>query len=429
MAQTPHIAGTSPTDWKYISEGGSTIVFSYTGPPHPQFDGTALRLRKNVLASELEPMEDEENEKEQDDPTIVFQRAVIERLVPKEYLPRLEAVRVQSAWLAELAAICEERRPIERRGKDRIDVHKRKAVLAADLVGGKGWAVEIKPKWGFLPSSLHLSPRTLPIKTRTCRFCMHAHLKTTQGEDVSLGYCPLDLFSGEEARVTRALHALWDVWIGSSGGVNNLRVFVDGQMLRPTVNPSSLSPLAHKLLSSLPVSPSMPSPAPTLNELRECLTSALLPLLLEVPVVPKLAVLQRRLDALDIEGLTALWKRVRPTAGKLGAGLEELTPEDWVRFVDAYLERSENPDSDALPETEEELWYRCAAYLLSATFKDCSIILRMPPPTEDVPTSNGTITVIDLDVKSISRLAKWAELDSEIVDAYAGIRPKGLVRC
>lgn len=63
---------------------------------------------------------------------------------------------------------------------------------------------------------------------------MHSHMKTTEGEDVSLGYCPLDLYSGDKDRVTKALHSLWNVWIGSSGSINNLRVFVEGQMLRPS---------------------------------------------------------------------------------------------------------------------------------------------------------------------------------------------------
>ena len=74
---------------------------------------------------------------------------------------------------------------------------------------------------------------------------MHAHLKSTQGEDASLGYCPLDLFSGEPARVTRALHALWNVWLATGATVNNLRIFVEGRMLKPTaddVRPGS-SPL------------------------------------------------------------------------------------------------------------------------------------------------------------------------------------------
>ena len=50
----------------------------------------------------------------------------------------------------------------------------------------------------------------------------------------ALGYCPLDLYSGVESRVLRALHALWDAWIASAGQVNNLRVFVDGILLTPT---------------------------------------------------------------------------------------------------------------------------------------------------------------------------------------------------
>lgn len=160
---TPHIADTSPHDWKYISEGGSTIVFSYAGPAHPHFDGTALRLRKapvpahedpdkyartqpqRQLPTEGESENEKENEAEEpDDPTIVFQRTVIERLVPREHLPRLDAVRVERGWLQELAALTEPQRPLERRAKDRIDSGRRKAVLATDLVGGNGWAVEIK---------------------------------------------------------------------------------------------------------------------------------------------------------------------------------------------------------------------------------------------------------------------------------------------
>ena len=153
MPDTPRIADTSPHDWKYISEGGSTIVFSYAGAPHPPFDGTALRLRKGPVPAHEDPDKydqptlttgNEESEEEPDDPTIVFQRTVIERLVPREYLPRLDAVHVERAWLQQLSELTEPLRPLERRAKDRIDVQRRKAVLATDLVGGKGWAVEIK---------------------------------------------------------------------------------------------------------------------------------------------------------------------------------------------------------------------------------------------------------------------------------------------
>ncbi len=139
---TTHITETLPSDWKYISEGGSSIVFSYAGSPNPSFDGTALRLRK-VPNNEQETVTPE-GEEEPEDPTIVFQHRVIQRLIPSEFIPRLESVHVDRTWLEELAKLSEERRPAERRAKDRIDLGKRKAVLATDLVGGLGWAVEIK---------------------------------------------------------------------------------------------------------------------------------------------------------------------------------------------------------------------------------------------------------------------------------------------
>ena len=64
--------------------------------------------------------------------------------VSSEFLPHLDAVHVEHNWLHELSTLVEPHRPMERRMRDRIDVSKTKAVLATDLVGGKGWAVEIK---------------------------------------------------------------------------------------------------------------------------------------------------------------------------------------------------------------------------------------------------------------------------------------------
>lgn len=159
--EDPHINETSPHDWKYVAEGGSTIVLSYAGPPNIKFDGTVLRLRKGPLfpvphdaGGTLDVGKDPEIYfEEPDDPIILFQSEVIERLLPEDSLPQLQAVRVESNWLAELASLVEEQRPIARREKDRTDITRRKAVLATDLVGGKGWAIEIK-------ASVHLPDST-----------------------------------------------------------------------------------------------------------------------------------------------------------------------------------------------------------------------------------------------------------------------------
>ena len=172
MLDDPDATTTSPSDWKYVSEGGATIVFSYAGPPRSDFKRTVLRLRKSVTHPPPKPIqkpldlaeewgrkkedeleeawkaaafeEDKEEEEEPDDPTIEFQKRVTSLLIPPKHLPRLEPVRVQREWLQELARLSEAQRPPERRAKDGIDPLKTKAVLATDLVGGKGMAVEIK---------------------------------------------------------------------------------------------------------------------------------------------------------------------------------------------------------------------------------------------------------------------------------------------
>ena len=173
-----------------------------------------------------------------------------------------------------------------------------------------------------------------------------------------------------------------------------------------------------------------------------------------------LARLQRTLDALDVEGLGALWARLRgvpdaipdhaldlseraPTPPPLGKGEAEPDVAEWGRFVDAYLARygaegTGEGEGEGQGETEEELEreravregdedelrFRLLAYLLSASFKDCSLILRARPvavdAAKDTSTVPVTVTVIDLDVKGIDRLAKWAKLDAEIVAAYTG---------
>lgn len=142
---TASVTDTAPSDWKYISEGGASIVFSYVGS-RDEFVGTALRLRK--IDNKLPYTEYGDGEEELDDPSIVFQHRIIEKLVPPLYLPRLESVRAEREWLEQLARLSEDKRPAERRAKDRIDAGRKKAVLATDLVGGLGWAVEIKVSFG-----------------------------------------------------------------------------------------------------------------------------------------------------------------------------------------------------------------------------------------------------------------------------------------
>ena len=146
MTRMADVRHTNPSDWNYVSEGGATIVFSYAGLPHPKFDGTILRLRKTHPLSRLGPKKYTKSdcESEREDPVIEYQNKCIERLIPPQYLPHLETVVLDRSWLEALVALHDFARPEERRKKGGINLERKKGVLATDLVGGNGLAVEIK---------------------------------------------------------------------------------------------------------------------------------------------------------------------------------------------------------------------------------------------------------------------------------------------
>lgn len=136
------ITQTLPSHWKYVSEGGATIVFSYVGPANPIYDGTVLRLRK--AANIPDQRGTASNEDDPDDPIIEYQARCMERLFPRENLPRLQSVRLERGWLEDLAELHDSKRPEARTGKDHIHFSRKKGVLATDLVGGDWISVEIK---------------------------------------------------------------------------------------------------------------------------------------------------------------------------------------------------------------------------------------------------------------------------------------------
>ncbi|KAG6900403.1 hypothetical protein C0993_011096 [Termitomyces sp. T159_Od127] len=252
---------------------------------------------------------------------------------------------------------------------------------------------------------------------------MHSAMKSKMTEAAFPGYCPLDLFSEDMNRVKKAIRGLWDIWTESNGTVNNLKIFVQGQKVVPS---------AASLLLSSDLNPEISH-----EDLREAFTEALLPVLLQTPVLRILCTLQRSLDALDIEGLFKLWRLAESAQQDLhgigtasfpsfpiGSSSTHLTSfepniADWTHFLDMYLSSAAvfnhaNPAPEHLP-------FYLLAYLLSSTFKDCSIIVRLDRLRPTVPARDvkaEQIMIIDLDPKDMARFGKWEKLDQEIVRAY-----------
>ncbi|KAG2365813.1 inositol-pentakisphosphate 2-kinase [Suillus spraguei] len=396
------ITETRPQDWIYVSEGAATIVFSYQGPHNVKFSDHVLRLRK-VAHGSSDNMLLETNTEQLDYPMIAFQENIISKLVPSEFLPSLVVVVLDEDWLRSFVVLRDGDRPAERRQTDQIDVRRSKGVLATDLIGGTSIAMEIKPKWGFLPTECHLSPATVALKTATCRFCMHTSFKMEQG-GFGTTYCPLDLFSRNQTRVRRALGALWAGWYESHGFLNNLRFFVEGRMAKPDDDHSM------QLLALFFTANELTD----VQDLRESFISVLSQALLDSPVLPLLSTLQRTLDILDIEGLSKLYTQTSPGCPYYGIGSSVPDPamEEWEDFVKVYQSDYHSWDHTVL--NPGHLRHYLIAYLLSTTFKDCSIIIR--PKFSQVGSFDATI--IDTDVKSMNHLGKWEKLDMKIVEHY-----------
>lgn len=150
--------------------------------------------------------------------------------------------------------------------------------------------------------------------------------------------------------------------------------------------------------------------------LRDKFVATLLPLLVNTTVLHTLSKLQRTLDPLDIEGLSLLWNNSQSNTDdsvlSLGSKSAQPSIEEWSLFIERYLSPDrpldhKNPDS-------ANLRYYILAYLLSTTFKDCSIMLSVGSESDP---GDDPVRVIDLDVKDINRFGKWRALDQEIVEA------------
>jgi len=162
--------------------------------------------------------------------------------------------------------------------------------------------------------------------------------------------------------------------------------------------------------------------APSLEACMPLFIERLSPLLLDTPLLSLLSKLQRSLDSLDIEGLSLLWAQYH--LGPIGSGIPDPTMDEWVSFTTMYLNTHPPAPTqiDQLASIDKErLRYYILAYIFSATFKDCSVILHFDGGLED------SITVIDLDPKKVERLQKWEVQDREIVMGFKKALEKGEV--
>ena len=416
-----------PSDWKYLSEGGKNLLVRYdpAGAPSSRIatrDGClALRVRKTRRASGHEQDDDEEEDGD------LFAKHVIVPLLggDSDILPYTLAVPVQTEGdkrvLDTIAARIEIDRPAHRRAADGINADKAPRLWAVeDLTApvhlpdgsvSNVLAIEIKPKWGYLPRLPDSSPNH-DVKSQHSRFRMHKVHKHPNPEcpltwqDLDQAYDPLDLYSSDPTRIAKAVSALYADWVATDGQTNNLRFFWNGAVVRPDEQERVRAHLDDGSGSE--------------EKLETLLTSVLVPALKEKTlgansVLERLAHLQASLDDTDVEGLSLAWEAV--THHPLGQAGPD--PEHAILLAEPTLDEMVSAISASDPKagcsvSVAALRRQTIRFLLAASFKDCSMLIRLP----EQGAGQQKTKLIDLDPKPIGKLARFAKLDAEIVASF-----------
>uniref|UniRef100_A0A1D2A661 Inositol-pentakisphosphate 2-kinase n=1 Tax=Auxenochlorella protothecoides TaxID=3075 RepID=A0A1D2A661_AUXPR len=410
MLHLPPTALGSPGDWELLAQGAANYVLQRQGPD--QDVGWLLRIPKirqppDLVSAFLEtqiwaPFLQGLNSGNPADLDESYVRLVMGPLVDAKYLPVQHWVPVEPAFLVTLAQRpCLERLDVDVR---RVMLMRDSRLLPADTSSGRDLrprptvSVEIKPKWGALPHAHTVPPQHRAAKLGASRYQLHQHLKAATGAiEVPSEYDPLDLFSGEAGRVWTALQAL------GRSPQNNFLTAVDGK-------PGGLHSASVALLGPCRAVHDTPGAA-LLTVVRDVLVQEdALAQILDV----------QRLCSTDIHAVHAQYQAL----------LDAASPE--VR------EQGILPPTPAL----EAALSLLRDYLTSCTARDCALLLAlrressgggpMRPQTAEAPgrvTLHGggavfyRLTVIDLDRKPVSKLARHLALDAEIMRVAGGIEP------
>ena len=349
----PPLKCLEPGAWEYLAEGFDSVILKFVGAKESEYNGKVLRLFKN---------QHDGHRRAGAEPLVDF-RDHLKTLVAFEtnfvapYLKELDApepVNVPSEFIAKVAEEADKKRPPARVREGYVCTTSTVACLHDNHILPGSLVVEIKPKWGFCPDCPLLPSdcvlRTVPMY----QILQRTKLRKGDIKEIS-EYDPRDLFSGDEARVAKAIEAMV-----KSG--QNIKVFRNGSKTKLT------------------------------DEER----ASLVPLLAHSDALKELLAIQK-LDLWDVQCLEPiLEKAANPT-------WEDLSSDKFViDGVKHMMETQERLPNDAAAvqrmidtmDMETARMY-IAAFLTSQSARDCSIMITFPDGLVHEPKFH----VIDFDLK------------------------------
>ncbi|XP_004499186.1 inositol-pentakisphosphate 2-kinase-like isoform X2 [Cicer arietinum] len=424
-------------NWVYRGEGAANLVLSYNGSSF-SYIGKVMRIRKSPRKESLlkgvrnsialtpherliwKDVHELISSSDKEIAGQLYVQHVMKPLLGSKYVDAGNHILVTKEFLESVEKNVVSQRPAWRVDVSRVDTQCDFGLLMSDHSlfpdgtetccqgSSPSISVEIKPKCGFLPQSEFISEGTA-IKRRVTRFEMHQALKLQHGEvSQPSAYNPLDLFSGSKERIHKAIKDLF------ATPQNNFRLFLNGSLIlgglgggAKTTDVCIAKVLEDELNSIIQADDGL------------C-TENLLTLITEA--VQKSGVLDQllkvqKLDNVDIEGAIHAYYDITSQQCRVCRELSEEQAKRYASLHSASLDESLRIVKD---------------YLIAATAKDCSLMICFRPrKAEDSGAAYNTIYLestkqafdfkvhfIDLDLKRMSKMDEYYELDKKIVSCY-----------
>ncbi|KAG5519063.1 hypothetical protein PMAC_002149 [Pneumocystis sp. 'macacae'] len=179
-----------PNDWIYFSEGNRNVIFKYKGSDS-FFINKVLRIKKiHHPISTLENFE--------------FMQNVIIPLFNTpfdRYILSIDLIILETSVLKKLNTDLQKYERKQKFNNTLLDTAENHAILLKDLSSDfLKHTIEFKPKWLIQSNSA-------PIGWKSCRTCALRRLRGNFLEN-KIRYCPLDLASGNQARIRKSVKAI-----------------------------------------------------------------------------------------------------------------------------------------------------------------------------------------------------------------------------
>jgi hypothetical protein len=460
VSLTPPQSATESTDqWQYVAEGHLNVTFTNR-------NGKIIRLRKEQRHIKKSKYNDDFFDPENSAtrqlrsnsntnklktyliiPNVLqtynYINLVVTELMPAKWLPSVELYDLSETLFAKLTS----------KTDTKIDLSEKYALLMDDCAhinDNETIGIEIKPKCGvaYEKSKSLESPDSEDSVTPagSCRFCLQQRLKLDlkQRNEISR-YCPLNLYSNSYSRFHRAILGM------ITTPQNNLRVFSGSQQfygdgdspdnfvnVLQTIGLKNVDEFSNLLWNIIYEEPNDPADQQKIEKSCNAHDNASEGWSFENSnhdEIKRSLFLERILQLQNFDKLGSIkaneiYSDMSPEDETL---LSEFDDEFWSSVVKDMKFETEN-STKVNNFTENSDVISLAKYLISSTFKDCSIFISLKrkttnaePGLNSVDTSrvkemtvDGVtwlvkLSLVDFDPKPLGKIARYRKLHEDIL--------------